>query len=70
MSISTFEPKTVQVGGQERTALHMVLSANGAEVDEYQLWFRDQDKYMGILTIALTDGSDPQPILDGITTQN
>lgn len=70
MSISTFEPKTVQVGGQERTALHLIMNANGAEVEEYQIWFRDRDKYMGILTVALTDGSDPQSILDGITTQN
>lgn len=70
MTVSTFEPKTVQVGGQERTALHLVMTANGVEVDEYQLWFRDQEQYMGILTLALTDGSDPQSILDGITTLN
>lgn len=67
MEISLYEPLTMQVGGQERTVLHMVL-AGDTEVNEYQIWYRDSDAYMGILTIALPDGSDVQPILDGITS--
>jgi hypothetical protein len=48
----------------------MVLNTNGADVDEYQIWFREQSDYMGILTLALMDGSEAQPILDGITALN
>ncbi len=70
MTVGTFEPKTMQVGGKERMVLHLVLSANGMEIDEYQIWFRNEAAYMGILTLALLDGSDPQPILDGISSIN
>ena len=69
MEISTFEPLTMQVGGQERTVLHMVL-AGDTEVDEYQIWYRTEADFMGILTLAIVDGSDAQPILDGITALN
>ena len=57
----------MQVGGQERTVLHMVL-AGDPDVNEYQIWYRDSDAYMGILTVAIADGSDVQSILDGITS--
>lgn len=70
MELKTFEPTTMSVGGQDRTVLHMVLNANGADVDEYQIWFREQSDYMGVLTLALMDGSEAQPILDGISTLN
>ena len=70
MEVSTYEPITMQVGGEERTVLHIIVSASGVEMDEYQIWFRNASDYMGVLTLAIQDGSDPQPILDGITTLN
>ena len=70
LSVSKYEPVTMQVGGEERTVLHLVLSINDAEMDEYQIWFRNDSDYMGVLTLAIADGSDPQPILDGITKLN
>ena len=69
LTLSVYEPLTMQVGGQERTVLHMVLSGD-VDVNEYQIWYRNSDACMGILTIALPDGSDVQPILDGITGLN
>ena len=67
IEVSLYEPLTMQVGGQERTVLHMVL-AGDPDVNEYQIWYRDSDAYMGILTVAIADGSDVQSILDGITS--
>lgn len=67
LEISTYEPLTMHFGGQERTVLHMVLVGD-TEVDEYQIWYRNETDFMGILTLAIVDGSDVQPILDGITT--
>lgn len=69
LELSVYEPLTMQVGGQERTVLHMILSGD-ADVNEYQIWYRNSNACMGILTIALPDGSDVQPILDGITSLN
>lgn len=70
MEVSTYEPIAIQVGGEERTVLHIVLTASGTVMDEYQIWYRDNADYMGVLTLAIMDGSDPQPILDGITKLN
>lgn len=70
MEVSTFEPVTMQVGRQDRTVLHIALTANGMDMDEYQIWFRDDGDYMGVLTVSLMAGGDVQPILDGITALN
>ena len=69
-SVETFEPVKMEIAGQERTILHMVLNAGGVMADEYQIWLRSDCDYMGILTVAILDGSDPQPILAGITALN
>lgn len=66
--ITEYEPVTMQVGGEERTVLHIIMSGNGVDMDEYQIWYRNNDTYMGVLTLAITDGSDPQPILEGISS--
>lgn len=65
-----YEPKTMQVGGEDKTVLHLEMSANGTEFDEYQCWFRDSEEYFGVLTIALPHGTDPQTILDNISRLN
>ncbi len=70
MDITVYEPITMNVGGQERSVLHMVLSVNGNELEEYQLRYRNDSDYMGVLTVAILDGSDVQPILDGFTDMN
>lgn len=68
LEIKTYEVVTKQVGGEDRTVLHMILASDGTEADEYQIWFRENENYMGIMTLTIMDGSDPQPILDGIST--
>ena len=68
MEVKTLEPVTVRLGSGKKTALHMVLSASGVVMDEYQLWFRTDGDYMGVLTVAMTGGAEAQPILDGITS--
>ena len=65
MSLTTYETVEMNVGGEQRTVLHMVL--NNA-VDEYQIWYRDRGNFMGFLTLAITDGADPAPILESITS--
>ena len=65
--VQTYEPVTMKVGGEERSVLHIVMTSTGMDIDEYQIWYRDSEDYMGVLTLGLTDGSDAQPILDGIT---
>ena len=66
--IRDFNPKTMTVGGEDRMVLYMALTANGVKFEEYQIWFRTGGDYMGVLTLALMDGRDPQPYLDGIFT--
>lgn len=68
MSVETYEAVTVRLGSGEKTALHMVLNASGLVMDEYQIWFRTDGDYMGVLTVAMTGGAEAQPILDGITS--
>lgn len=70
MEVKSFEPVEMQVGGETRTVLHIGMRTNGMELDEYQIWLRNEADYMGVLTLAIMDGSDPQPILDGITKLN
>ena len=70
MDLTVYEPLTMNVGGQDRSVLHMILSINGTEIEEYQLRYRNDSDYMGILTVAIQDGSDVQPILDGFTAIN
>lgn len=70
MEVKDYEAVSMQVGGEEHTVLHLVLTMQGAEVDEYQIWFRGDSDYMGIATLSIQDGSDPQLILDGITALN
>ena len=70
MDVKAYEPVEMQVGGETRTVLHITLSANGTEMEEYQIWLRPEAEYMGVLTVAIADGSDVQPILDGITKLN
>ena len=67
MEISSYESATMKVGGKERTVLCLVLDYSGTEIREYQIWCRSKQTYMGVLTLAITNGSDPQPILDKIT---
>lgn len=70
MEISTYEPLTMQVNGTERTVLHVVLTCMGVNIDEYQLWCRNNSDYMGIITITVMYDNDPQPILDCISIQD
>ncbi len=70
METKVYEPVTMKVGGEDRTVLHLVMVSNGIEINEYQIWYRTDADYMGVLTVGLTDGSDVQPILDGITGLN
>ena len=70
MTVNSFEPTTITFGEEEKTVLHMGLKVNDIEADEYQYWFRNDGEYMGILTVAIVDGSDPQTVLDAITPIN
>ena len=65
--VNKFETVKLQVAGEERDVLHMVLDF-GYIMDEYQLWYRPEGgKYIGVLTLAIPEGSDPTPFLDWIT---
>ena len=70
MEVLSYEPITVQISGQDHDALHMVLKANGTELEEYQLWFRGSPEYMGVLTFALLGEGDLQEYLDCISLSN
>ena len=65
-----YEPKTMQVGGEDKTVLHLEMDANGTALDEYQCWYRDGSDYFGVLTLALPGGTDPLPYLDKISRLN
>lgn len=67
-TLDKYEALTMQVGGVERSVLHMAVTANGVSFDEYQLWLRPGGDYMATLTLAVQKDVDPQPILDGIKT--
>lgn len=68
MEVQSYESVSMQVGGEERTVLSMELLIMSATVREYQIWFRDGEDYMGVVTLTLVDDSQLQSILDGITT--
>ena len=65
-TIDKYEAVTMQVGGEDRSVLHMAITANGVSFDEYQIWIRPSGDYMATLTLALQKDMDPQPVLDGI----
>lgn len=65
-TIDKYEAVTMQVGGEDRSVLHMAITANGVSFDEYQIWVRPSGDYMATLTLALQKDMDPQPVLDGI----
>ena len=67
-TIDKYEAVTMQVGGAERSVLHMAITASGVSFDEYQIWICPDGDYMATLTLALQKEMDPQPILDGIKT--
>ena len=73
MRVRSYTPTSLRLGDGEQTALHLLIDVVEKEnnyllysFDQYQLWYRPDGDYMGVLTLAITDGSDPQPILDGI----
>ncbi len=67
IKVNKFETVKLQVAGEERDVLHMVLDF-GNIMDEYQVWYRPEGgNYMGVLTLAIPEGSDPKPFLDCIT---
>ena len=66
-TIDKYEAVTMQVGGEERSVLHMAITASGVSFDEYQIWIRPSGDYMATLTLAAKD-IEVQPILDGIKT--
>ena len=68
MRVSTYETIPMQVGGQTRSVLHIAASSSGIPFDEYRIWYRENEDCSGIVTLTVLSGSDPQPILDGITT--
>ena len=77
MRVRRYTPTSLRLGDGEQTALHLVIDVVEKEnnyllysFDQYQLWYRPDGDYMGVLTLAITDGSDPQPILDGIAALN
>ena len=57
----------LQVGGQDRTVLHRIQQQNGEEVDNYQLWLRGDEAFMGVLTIFTKKGADVRTILDEVS---
>ena len=57
----------LQVGGPERTVLHRISQQNGEEFDNYQLWFLDDEAFMGVLTIFTKKGADVRTILDEVS---
>ena len=65
-TIDKYEAVTMQVGGEDRSVLHMAITANGVSFDEYQIWIRPSGDYMATLTLALQKDMDPQPVLDRI----
>jgi hypothetical protein len=68
ISMQKYEVLTLTIGGENRTVLHMILDF-GVLMDEYQLWYRTKNgNYMGVLTLAVPDGTDPQPYLECIGT--
>ena len=67
ITLETYEPLKMQIGGEERTVLHMVLNA-GYTLDDYQIWLRpDGGEYMGVLTVAMVGGGDPQTVISNIS---
>ena len=69
-TVEKIETITMKVGGEDRAVCHMVLNG-GYTVDEYQIWYRPKNaKYMGILTLALMGGDEPQQYLDGFKALN
>ena len=68
LNITNWETVTMQVGGEDRTVLHLTVDVSGISFEEYQVWYRDSADYTGILTLTVVGSTDPQPILDSITT--
>lgn len=68
MELQSYEVATMTVGGEERTVLNMEVTMSGITMREYQIWFRGSADYMGVVTVAIMDDADVQPILDGITS--
>lgn len=69
MIVTTYETVNMQIGGEERSVLHMVLETS-QQINEYQIWYRNDERYMGILTVTTIGETEPQSILDGVTRIN
>ena len=72
ISAQDYEIRPVLLGGAERELLHVRLAVTNSRgavqyySDEYLIWCRGDESWLGLLTLATQDGSDPQPILDAI----
>lgn len=68
MTVKSYETVKMQLFGEEKLVLHMVLTMKGIDVEEYQVWIREKGKpFFAIANIALQGDVDPQSILDCIS---
>ncbi len=72
IQVMSFEVGPMQLDGAKRTVLHILLAVTNSQglaqyySDEYLIWCRGNENYLGLLTLSTPDRSDPQPILDAI----
>lgn len=72
LAVQAYETHPMQLGGAVRTVLHIRLATtnNRGAVqyfsDEYLIWCRGNEAWLGLLSLAIQDDSDPQPVLDAI----
>lgn len=72
VQVESYRILSMQVGGEPRTVLQIriaVVNSKGARrygSDEYLIWYREDENWLGLLSLGIQDGSDPQPILDQI----
>lgn len=68
MTVKTYETVKMQLFGEEKLALHIVLSMMGIDVEEYQVWILEKgEPYFAVATVVLNGDVDPQSILDCIS---
>ena len=68
MEVKTYEVLTAKFCGAEKAVLHMEMGMNGYVLQQYQLWIRSDPSYTAVLTISSTSITDPQTILDCVST--
>ena len=70
MELTSYEIQSYQIFGEDKNVLRLGVTVMGTEMVEYQIWLRDLPEYYGILTLTLTDGSDPAEFFAGLSHLN